>query len=74
MAEEPRKRGRPEKKKAERRIEPSGEGRLSFERGDYHTLDVQLSEARTIGKELTAAAAQLPELLAQLVEYQQAPM
>lgn len=74
MAEESKKRGRPEKPKAERRIEPSGEGRLSFERGDYHTLDVQLGEARTIGKELTTAAAQLPELLAQLVEYQQAPM
>lgn len=73
MAEEPRKRGRPKKPKAERRIKPSGEGRLIFKQGDSHTLDAQFGEARAIGKELTAAAAQLPELLAALEEFQQVP-
>lgn len=75
MAEEPQKRGpgRPEKPKAERRIKPSGEGRLIFKQGDSHPLDVQFGEACAIGKELTATAAQLPELLAEMEEFQQVP-
>jgi hypothetical protein len=73
MAEESKKRGRPEKPKAERRIKSSSEGRLRFKQGDPHALDVQLDEARRVGQQLTAAAEPLPALVASLEEYQQAP-
>ena len=74
MAEDKeKKRGRPEKPKAERRIKPSGEGRLRFKQGDPHTLDVQLDEARRVGQQLTAAAEPLPALVVALEEYQQVP-
>src|SRR5258708_1592074 len=75
MTQEPKRSGpgRPRKSKAERRIKPSGEGRLRFKQGDPHTLDVQLDEAHRVGQQLTAAAEPLPALLAVLEEFQQVP-
>ena len=51
----------------------SGEGRLRFQQGDPHALDVQLDEARNLNAQLLTTAAQLPELLAALEEFQQVP-
>jgi len=75
MAEEPRRSGpgQPRKHKPKRRIPESGEGRLRFQQGDPHALDVQLDEARRVGEHLTVAAAHLPERLAALEEFQQVP-
>jgi len=59
--------------KAGRRIPPSGEGRLRFQQGDVHALDVQLDEARNVKEQLDTTAAQLPDLLASLEQFQQTP-
>ena len=75
MAEEPRRfgPGQPRKHKPKRRIPESGEGRLRFQQGDPHALDVQLDEARNVNAQLGNTAAQLPELLTALEEFQQVP-
>src|SRR6266516_1508041 len=65
--------GQPRKRKIKRRIPESGEGRLRFQQGDPHALDVQLDEARDLNAQLLTTAAQLPELLAALEEFQQVP-
>jgi len=65
--------GQPRKRKIKRRIPESGEGRLRFQQGDPHALDVQLDEARNLNAQLLTTAAQLPELLAALEEFQQVP-
>jgi len=65
--------GQTHKHKAQRRIPESGEGRLRFQQGDPHALDVQLDEARNLNAQLVTMAAQLPELLAELTEFQQVP-
>jgi len=65
--------GQPRKRKIKRRIPESGEGRLRFQQGDPHALDVQLDEARNLNAQLLTTAAQLPELLAELSEFQQVP-
>ena len=65
--------GQLRKGKAKRRIPPSGEGRLRFQQGDPHALDVQLDEARNVNEQLGAIAAHLPELLATLEQFQQTP-
>ena len=75
MADGPRRfgPGQPRKRKTQRRIPESGEGRLRFQQGDPHALDVQLDEARNANAQLGVTAAQLPELLAALEEFQQVP-
>jgi hypothetical protein len=65
--------GQPRKRKIKRRIPESGEGRLRFQQGDPHALDVQLDEARNVNAQLVTTAAQLPELLTVLEEFQQMP-
>jgi hypothetical protein len=59
--------------KAGRRIPPSGQGRLRFQQGDVHALDVQLDEARNVKEQLDTTAARLPDLLATLEQFQQTP-
>jgi hypothetical protein len=59
--------------KAGRRIPPSGQGRLRFQQGDAHALDVQLDEARNVHEQLGTIAARLPDLLATLEQFQQTP-
>src|SRR6266566_8853855 len=75
MAEEPRRSGpgQPRRLKVQRRIPASGEGRLRFQQGDPHALDVQLDEARNVNAQLGNTAAQLPELLTALEEFHQVP-
>jgi hypothetical protein len=62
-----------EEAKKERRIPKSGEGRLRYQRGDPHALNVQTKEARRVAEQLSDAAQQVPELLAGLQEHQQVP-
>jgi hypothetical protein len=59
--------------KAGRRIPPSGQGRLRFQQGDAHALDVQLDEARNVHEQPGTIAARLPDLLATLEQFQQTP-
>jgi hypothetical protein len=69
MAEESKRPGQ-----GKRRIPASSVGRLRFQQGDPHALDVQLDEARNVNEQLAATAAQLSELLAALGEFQQLPV
>ena len=62
-----------EESEKKRRIPKSGEGRLRYQRGGPHALNVQTKEARRVAGQLAEAAQQVPDLLAGLQAYQQVP-
>lgn len=57
------RRSRSRQSQSERRIEPSGEGRISFRPGDKHPLDVQFKEARRVKEQLVEQLERFTELL-----------
>lgn len=59
------------KQKGERRIPKSGKGRLSFERGGKHAMDVQETLANELADQLAEKAVQVQETLAELADHQQ---
>ncbi len=61
------RRSRSRQSRSERRIEPSGEGRISFRPGDKHPLDVQFKEARRAKEQLAEQLEHFTELLHALV-------
>src|SRR5438045_1685490 len=63
-----RKRGRPPKWPAERRIEPIYEGRMSFGPGDPHPMNKQVDEARRLRQEIIEQLAQVQQLVIELGE------
>jgi hypothetical protein len=57
------RRSRPRQPGSERRIKPSGEGRISFRPGRKHPLDVQFEEARRAKEQLAEQLERFAELL-----------
>ncbi|EFH79649.1 hypothetical protein [Ktedonobacter racemifer] len=64
-----RKRGRPRKwTREQRRIEPVGEGRMSFKPGDPHPMDAQIEEAGQLREAITQQLEQLQGLVHDLAQ------
>lgn len=61
-----RGRGRPRIWPQERRIEPVREGRMSFQPGNEHQMDVQFKEARRLREDIEAELASLEALMVEL--------
>lgn len=57
------RRSRAHQSRSERRIEPSGEGRISFRPGEKHPLDVQFEEARRAKAQLAEQLERFAEML-----------
>ncbi len=66
--EQPRKRGRgrPRIWPQERRIEPVVEGRMSFQPGNEHQMDIQFKEARRLREDIEVELAGLEALMVEL--------
>jgi hypothetical protein len=66
--QQPRKRGRgrPRIWPQERRIEPVREGRMSFQPGNEHQMDVQFKEARSLREDIEVELASLETLMVEL--------